>query len=380
MKLERFVMPRREFRDSRTGRVVWQVTDGDFECVPPYMHKCAWSSDDRYLVFMCNRSGTWQPYRLDLASGEAAQLAEVAGAGFLSVAVDPVHDEAYCADGTGFLAVDLTTLAQRRAVDFGAHLGPADKGGRLPALNRDGTLLVTPRRGNAGPAALLIGRTDGSDEVQVLPLPREDVNPGHQQFCPADDNVISFCNYNDRQDDPHADPALRVREWRIRRDTGQMEPLVSVPPGFHATNCLWGRSGRRFYFHRKTVPGWVPTALCSVDPNGNDLRVYYETSDHRLGHSCPSPDEQWLVTDSQDPDANLLMLVHLHRDEQHLLCWPNASINSARPDKRRADLPPHTHRHAHPGFSNTGRYVHYGSDVGGRTQVYVVDVADLVGK
>ncbi|KPK79262.1 MAG: hypothetical protein AMJ81_13520, partial [Phycisphaerae bacterium SM23_33] len=101
MPLERFVVPRRAFADERTGREVWQLTDGEFECVPPYMDTPAWSGDDRYLVFMCNRSGFWQPYRLELATGEAAQLCEVSDAGFFSVAVDPIGNEAYCADGRG---------------------------------------------------------------------------------------------------------------------------------------------------------------------------------------------------------------------------------------------------------------------------------------
>jgi hypothetical protein len=124
---------------------------------------------------------------------------------------------------------------------------------------------------------------------------------------------------------------------------------------------------------------WVPTALCSVDREGGDLRVYHETSAHRLGHSCPSPDEQWIVTDSQDPGRNLLMLVSTQRDKQHVLCWPNTSIDPDAPGKRSDHLPPHDHRHTHPAFSPSGRFVHYTSDVSGRSQVYVVAVDDLVG-
>jgi len=158
-------------------------------------------------------------------------------------------------------------------------------------------------------------------------------------------------------------------------------PLVLMPPAYRATHCTWGRSGERVYFHRKTLPKhvWVPTALCSCDARGGDLRIYYEDAVHRLGHSQASPDERWIVTDSQDFDENLLMLVSTERDEQHILCWPNASIGSDRPDRRRPDLPPHTDRHTHPGFSFTGRYVHYTSDVSGRSQVYVVPVGDLTG-
>ena len=380
MSLNRMEMTRRVFRDADTGREVWQVTDGEFECVPPYVHKCAFSSDDRHVVFMCNCDGSWQPYRLDLATGKTAQLAQVKDAGFLSVATAPATDEGYCWDDHGFVAVDLATLAARRAVDFGERLPTTDRAGRLATLNRAGTLALTTRHGvDGGPDVLLIAATDGSNRVSEVRLPRADIRAGHEQFCPGDDNVVSLCNGNDHQNDPAAEPARRVREWRIRRDTGELKPLAFMPPGFRATHCAWGPSGDRFYFHRKTVPNWLPTALCSVDREGGDFRVHYETSAHRLGHSAASPDEQWLVTDSQDDNRNLLMLVHLQQDRQIVLCWPNASIDSTRPDRRLPNLPPHKHRHTHPAFSNTGRYVVFGSDVSGRTQVYIVPVGDILG-
>ncbi len=392
MPLAKFTMPRRAFADEKTGREVWQVTDGEFECGLPYMHSCSWNADDRYLVFMSNRGGAWQPYALEVATGEARQLCQITKGGCYSVSVDPLANEAYCFDHRRILAVELDTLATRQVADFGEHLDESDSGGRRPVISHDGKRVLTPLRAKEGPSSLLIAATDGSNEITVVPvLPENVVAPGggrpevdvvitlcHEQFCPGDSNVVSFQNADDQQNDPDQPPARRVREWRINCDSGQLTPLVYMPPGQRGTHCIWGRSGQRFYFHRKTVPGWTPTALCSVDAAGGDLRVYYETSDHKLGHCCASPDEQWLVSDSQDDAENILLLVNLARDEQHLLCWPNAAINSDRPDKRSPDLPPHKHRHPHPAFSRTGRYISYGSDITGRTQAYVLDVGDLV--
>jgi oligogalacturonide lyase len=377
-----FEMPRRRFEDPRTGREVWQVTDGEFECVAPYMDKCAWSQDERYLVFTSNRSGSWQPYRLDVESGEATQLTEVQNGNFRSVVVDPIHGEAYCQDGSRFVAVHLVSLESRMALDVSRCIGPQEgvgKGTAL-ALNREGTLAVLSHRLPDGRGALIVVPTDGSNECEILRLPRDDVYPGHELFCPGDDNIISFHGYPDRQNRPNPVPELRAAQWRFERSTRRMTPLVWMPEGFRATHCLWGASGTRFYFHRKSVPAWVPTALGSVDRGGGDLRVYYETTEHRLGHSCPSPDERWIVSDSQDPDRNILLLVRLDGGESEILCWPNASIGSNRPDRRLPHLPPHTDRHTHPGFSPTGRYVHYTSDVSGRSQVYVVPVAQCVGR
>jgi hypothetical protein len=386
---DEFVMDRRTFVDEQTGREVWQVTSGDFECVTPYMDRGTWTSDDKYLIFMCNRDGSWQPYRLELETGQATplcRLAKNATHAFFDQALDPAHDEAHYSDGKQYYAVNVRTLRKRLTADF-ANVADFTEGYRQPVLSGDGSLLMAPVRPDNKAALLFVAATDGSGIVQRFEMPPDKawIRPCHEQFCPTDNNLVSICGLPDYQDDATAPPEKRVREWLWNRRTGDVKPLVLMPPGFRATHCIWGRSGRRFYFHRKTCPWyvWVPTALCSVNRDGGDLRVYFETSEHKLGHSCPSPDEKWIVSDSQDPDRNLLLLAHTERDEQHVICWPNMSVEaktSKRPDKRRPDLPPHTHRHVHPRFSETGRYVNYVSDVTGTSHVYVVRVDDLTAR
>jgi hypothetical protein len=386
---EEFVMERRVLVDAKTGREVWQITSGDFECVTPYMDRGTWTADDKYLIFMCNRDGSWQPYRLELATGKATLLHRLEHNGthaFFDQALDPLHDEAYYNDGKLYYAVNVRTLAKRLAADLTGVEG-FTSAYRQPVLSGDAKLLMAPVKRPESTAILFVAATDGSGLVQRFELPQGKawIQPCHEQFCPTDDNLLSICGLPDFQDDASAPAQKRVREWLWDRRTSDLVPLVLMPPGFRATHCIWGPSGKRFYFHRKTCPWyvWVPTALCSVDRTGGDLRVYYETSEHKLGHSCPSPDEKWIVSDSQDPDTNILLLAHTERNEQHIVCWPNMSTDAKatkRPDKRRPELPPHTHRHVHPRFSCTGKYVNYLSDVDGNTHVYVVKVDDIVGR
>lgn len=388
MKNETFTMPRRVFNDSKTGREVWQVTDGEWECVAPYMDVRAWTKDDKYLVFTSNRSGSWQPYRLEIESGEATRFLEQdVYAGYRSVALDPTHNMAYCQDGRRVLAVHIETLKARLAFDHTALLGPVNKQGNMKghagALNTDGSLSVIEANLGDGNAvagdALLVTPLDGSNQGEVLRIPRADLSAGHVLFCTGDDNIISFHGYPDRQNDSQEKPDNRVAQWRLTRDKKELKPLVLLPPGYRAIHSTWGASGDRFYFHRKSVPGWTPTALCSVNRDGEDMKVYYETNAWKLGHSASSPDEKWLVTDSQDIDENVLMLVSTQRDEQHMLCWPSMSQKcSTRPHKRSTHLPPHTDVDTHPGWSATGKYVHYTSDISGRSQIYVVPVSDVV--
>lgn len=379
MKLDRFHMELREFRDERTGRVVWQLTDGEFECVAPYQEKPAWSTDDRFIFFMCNKSGSWQPYRLEIETGEAQQLFEAKNALYRSLCYEPNRNEVYVEHAGTFVAINPETLAARTAVDYGEYFGrEGGHKGTAATLSGDGALTAFGYEMPDGHPAILTATTDGSNEFAWTKLSRPDILPGHVQFNPADNDYISCCSNVDRQNYPDEEPFFRAREYRVDLKTGEIDTLVLMPPGWRATHCVWGRSGERMYAHRKQVPNWVPTALVSVDRRGEDLRVYYETSDYKLGHSQASPDEKWLVTDSQDPDENILMLVSTERDEQHLLCWPNMSINSERPDKRLPGLPPHTDRHTHPGFSHTGRYCHYTSDISGRSQVYALLIDDIV--
>lgn len=377
--LDSFAMPRREFRDPRTGRTVWQMTDGDFECVAPYMDKPAWSNDDRYIIFMCNKSGSWQPYRLDVSTGRAQQLAQVRNALYRSLVFAPALNEVFAEDGGTYLAIDIETLSARCAVDYrqlyGA--GPGQKGSAA-CLSGDGRRAVFSHKTAEGRPALVTVATDGGNAFRFHPCEVDGVAPGHELLCPTDDNIATFHGYPDRQNKIDETPTHRTAQWRMDLDTGRMRPLVLMPPGFRATHCLWGPLGRRFYFHKKTVPQWVPTAIGSVDREGGDTRIYFETAEHKLGHCAQDPDERWIVSDSQDLRENILMLISTERDEQHMLCWPNTSINQVTGSRRRPDLPAHTDTHTHPGFSRTGRYVHYTSDCSGRSQVYVVPVEDVV--
>jgi len=380
--LDRFTAKRREFDDAQTGRRIWQVTDGEFECIAPYMDKIAWTPDDRYLVIESNRTGSWQPYRLELATGEALQLTHNRQGGFRSVALSIKGAEAYCGDGCCLKAVNIQNLKERLAVNWGQMKRDGGKAGEKSPddviVNASGTLALSGAKDARGNPGFVVVPTDGANRFTLHSLPRTDITPGHSLFCPGDDQIISFHGYPDRQNDVNETPDHRVGQWRYDCRSGKMTPLAQVPPGFRITHSLWSLSGNRFYFHRKTVPGWVPTALCSVNREGGDFRVHYETGRHKLGHCTPSPGEQWIVTDSQDRPANIVMLCRADGSEQHLLCWPNNSIKQISMAKRNPALPPHTDTDIHPGFSLSGRYIHYTSDGSGRSQVYVAPVEDLV--
>jgi len=386
--LETKHMPFTQVRDQETGRVYWQLTDGESEAVAPYMEKGKWSADDRYLVFMSNRTGDWQPYRLQMDTGEVLPIVRVEDTSFRSVVVDAAGRRVFCQSGRQYIKSDLVTLRCKGIIDTTAAalqppiipeavVQPGASKGLALNLNSDGTKCCFNYRTSDDQPAIVTMSTDVPYTYEVYPLPRRDIMPGHELFCPADDSIISFHGYPDRQNRADAGPDHRVAQWRFDLKTREMTPLAAVPPGYRATHGLWSPRGDRFFYFCKTVPDWTPVSIMSVDASGNDARVHFESSEYRLGHCDISLCGNWIVTDSQDPDENVLILIHMERDEYHLLCKPNMSNGSDRPDRRLAGYPAHTDRHTHPGFSRTGRFVVFTSDVTGRSQVYVMSVEDL---
>jgi Tol biopolymer transport system component len=143
-----------------------------------------------------------------------------------------------------------------------------------------------------------------------------------------------------------------------------------MPYGFRATHESWSADGSRFYYYMKSQPGWMPVAICSIDKEGGDVRVHYESDTIRLGHGISSQDGKWFVSDSQEPGRNELLLIELASGKGQVLCWPNSSCKVGNT----------TFTHVHPLFSPKGNYICFTSDRTGICQFYVVPVGDLTTK
>jgi len=134
-----------------------------------------------------------------------------------------------------------------------------------------------------------------------------------------------------------------------------------------ATHDSWSPLGDRFFFFEKTVPGWTPVSIASIDTEGNDYIRHYTDATIRLGHGTVSQDGKWFVSDGQEPNNNPLILLNLQDGKTKILCWPDASINTP------------ANVHVHPNFSSSGNYIIYTSDVIKTNihQVYVVPLKHI---
>jgi Tol biopolymer transport system component len=189
----------------------------------------------------------------------------------------------------------------------------------------------------------------------------------HPLINPEDPEVISYVPGPDTQNDMTLPMEQRARSWKVDLREGTDGQFLTMPYGFRATHESWSYDGERFFFFRKTRPGWRPAAICSQDKNGNDFKLHYESDTIKLGHGIASRDGRWFISDCQEPVENELVLVSLQTGEGQVLCFPNSSVDGGHAERA----------HVHPSFSPKGNYICFTSDRTGVSQVYVVPVKDL---
>ncbi len=353
--------------DPRTGREVWKVTSWDeADCLATYMYLQAFSADERFLIFASNRSGKWELYRLELATGEAVQLSRrhtppdpVVSDDYAHI-VGHVHlarNEVFYLDGPRLVAAHLETLAERVVLD--CRGSPWRILGGFPSFTPDGARFTIIYVGRDGREGIALAAVDGSGWEPLYQCAEPSQVLSHVLVVPTEPLSVTFNLLPDRQDNPSLPRGRRARAWRWTH--GAAEPFLVVPPGFRATHEYWGRTPEpRLFYHRKSVPGWTPTWIESFAVDGGERIEHVGSSDRRLGHSCISPAGLTIITVVQDPKGNELVRIDLATGRSEVLCWPNSSCTGDQMT------------HVHPSFSPSGRMVAYTSDCGGRNAVYIV--------
>ena len=332
-------------------------------CLATYMYLQSFTKDGRYMVFASDRTGVYELYRLEVASGETVQLTDPADSGMDDKSVTRYHvhpngREVFFRDGAQFWAIDLETLEERLITENGW----SDKTlVSYPTLGQGGNQLVCIYQHENGYQGLAALGFSGGTLEDVFRWENSDEKLGHIQGATAGDFAVSFVIGPDRQNDPEESFEHRARAWKVEVRSGKVEPLLVMPPGHRATHEFWGPDGR-LYFHKKTVPSWTPTSIASIDIGGGDFQEHYASEDRKLGHSSISPDCKRIVSDVQDSSGNELIEVDLETGEGEILCWPDSSVANGLTG------------HVHPAYDYSGQRVIYTSDVAGKAAVFVVPV------
>jgi Tol biopolymer transport system component len=355
------------YRDELTGRELWQVTSDTAPAVACYFERQAFTADERFVVYASRRDGSWRLYRMQLATGLSAVVTPP-GRRIMEdlYTVMPDGQRVCYLDGWKLYATHVETGHEEVLFDFE---------GLIPApplytgsFTNDGRYTLVYVRGDKQDIdRTIIYRVDLQTGELLEMMNRPAVKITHPLLNPEDPDVISYVPGPDTQNDMSLPMEKRARSWKIDLETGTDRQFLTVPYGYRATHESWSFDGERFFFFRKTRPGWSPAAICSQDKQGGDCRLHYESTDIKLGHGTVSRDGRWFVSDSQEPGTNELVLVDLVSGEAEILCWPNSSVDGGH-DAR---------AHVHPSFSPKGNYVCFTSDRSGVSQVYVIPVSEL---
>jgi Tol biopolymer transport system component len=350
-----------------TGREVWQITSDTAPAVACYFERQAFTSDESYVVYASRKSDSWRLYRCDLESGIERAISPTARKIMDDdYTIMPDGERVCYLDGWKLYATHVGSLKEEVLIDFKAKLPrpPVYTG----SFTNDGRYTLVYVRGDQQDYdRTIIYRVDlrEGELVEMKNQPAGKIT--HPLINPEDPDVITYVPGPDTQNDMSLPMDQRARTWKVDLNAGTDRQFLTMPYGFRATHESWSHDGERFFFFRKTRPGWSPAAICSQDKLGEDFRVHYESEDIKLGHGTVSRDGRWFVSDSQQPGTNELVLLNLESGEARVLCWPNSSVDGG-----------HSQRaHVHPSFSPRGNYICFTSDRSGVSQVYVVPVGDL---
>ncbi len=343
-------------QDAKTAREVWQITSHDSASEACYFEAQAFTNNDKYVVFSSKRTGEWQFYRCDLETGALKQLTSVSDLS-LRYTMHPDGKRILYIDGTSLCAIDVYDLS----IDTLMMLG--ESGLKKPQIansfSADGRYALVNSRSDSG---MSIYRADLMSQTMEHVFTRTGGRYSHALLNPVYPHLVTFVPYPDTQNDMSLPMDQRARTWIANMNTGEVKQFLTCPYGYRATHESWSPDGERFFFYKKSVPGWMPVSIASISKDGDDWLEYYTNDTIRLGHGRASDDGKWFISDGQDPGSNPLILLNLDTGEPEFLCWADASIKEGHS----------AHAHVHPSFSSSGKFVTYTSDKTGTPQVYVV--------
>src|SRR5512138_3028119 len=138
-----------DYQDPLTGRRVRQLTNSPAEDYHLYFYNPSVTPDGKYLIFLSERTGVSNLFRLDLTTGVIVQLTEarplraeywpfteaIKGVGSCLPAIGNRGQEVFDFEGTELFAVDIENLNQRHLLSL-----PSDR--RPSMLQSNGDTLV----------------------------------------------------------------------------------------------------------------------------------------------------------------------------------------------------------------------------------------------
>jgi len=375
----------RDHQDPLTGRRVRQLTSSPAEDYHLYFYNPSITPDGKYLIFMSERTGISNLFRMDLRNGSIVQLTDaqpvraeywpftepVKGVGSCLPALGNGGQEVFYFEGTTLFAVEIESLKQRELLSLSSDRRPsmlqANPGGEtLVFATWDESLFMErSQRAYAGEkfpddrffqeTTSIIMRVDAvtGQAEEVLCMEKFWIN--HVHVNPRDRDLILFCHEYSGSPD---------RMWLLNVTNGLCEPIARQGIDEWYEHEFWSADGERVCFHggllsdnTKGFCGW-----CS--PDGSlYTKAYHATSGRAYAHYNLHPDGETMVTDGE-ARPGCISRVRLREGKQifEILCRHDSYIFG---DDQRC--------HPHPSFTPDGRQVIFTSNRTGTSNIYLTD-------
>ncbi len=366
-----------QYRDEETGALVRRLTGDGSNNHHLYFTSTSFVGEGEGVVFASDRSGAWQLYMLETASGKIVQLTDRESAGGFAACLAP-EGRLFYFEGPALKVLSVDVLDEREL-----YRAPEGMVAALPTCTADGNYVAFAYREDL-PVSTETGRIYSTMAERYYQRPtcvvmRVDTDSGeavaawgerawisHVMIHPTRPELILFCH--------EGGSSVKQRMWtvdvsvRLRREA---QPLFRQE---HGENCC------HEYFTRQGEVGFQ----CSVQSEGEDLsfNCFVRTDGTYLrqfllpgprpGHIQSNSDNTLIIGDRgyrspEDAEGDKFMSLMTHtngRAEVRRLCRHGTSWTQQI-------------GHPHPIFSPDDRWALFSSDTGGKCNVYMVDVTSI---
>jgi len=334
---------RESYVDPVTSVRVWELTKGTNAADNLYFHFSNFTADNRYLIFISNRTGSWQLFRAEVETGRLVQLTDDPQVNASTACPDHTNARRlYHLRGAEVVALDILDFTTRKVGEIPKpHIGEFHQ----PTLSGDGKWLALGKQRDEANWEIGLMST-GTGEYRTVVM--QGFRIGHVQHSPTD--PLIFYVWETGGYAPQ-------RTWLVNTDGAGNRP-------FYARTAVtnWFTPLKEWVTHEAWVRDTGAMTMINdklgvmlVQKNG-DARLVCEGD---LWHAAARPDGKFIVADD---NKGRLWLIETATGNKRLLA---TGIR----DKVRGV-------HAHASFDRLGRYVQFHT---GRTHetVAVMDLNDL---
>ena len=369
------------YRDSYSGREIWQLTDYYGHSNHFYFTDPCWFNGNRSLAFTSDRENQSNLFRYDLDTACITQMTDLAGRGRPGGCVSQVTGEVYFWWGNKLHALHLETLEERILCEIEPPLKPRGRanptadGKYVCSMLQDEPPEDAPRISFAysrfrefflaRPLSQIIRVEVATGKVEVIY--EHKCYTGHVNTSPTRPEILTYCH-----EGPWAEVEQRIwglniqtgETWKIRPQDGSL----GMRGGLAIGHEYWFADGERMGYHGRPREGKGEHVFGHLRWDNTDhMEVsfpYHSTHFHSLDESMMVGDGTSAFRDH--PQA----FIQLFRWDGECYVGPKALAFHRSTFNNQ-------HAHPHPRFTPDGRAVLYSSDLTAYSNMYLVQVGDF---